>query len=139
MRPDFAQRIGSIRPRVPIPITPDGNVFFPVALSHLYSGESNVACENVYAGDKDTWMKGAFAKARAMGFNCALGSATSPERNLNGFVEIPKVEAVFRENNFPFAVGVIPFISTPILRWPMSHWQTATAYKSRTAARRKVR
>jgi hypothetical protein len=88
-------------------ITPDGNVFFPVALSHLYSGESDVACENVYGGDKEAWMKGAFAKARAMGFNCALGSATSPERNLNGFVEIPKVEALFRQNNFPFAVGVI--------------------------------
>ena len=88
-------------------VTPDGNVFFPVALSHLYSGESDVACRNVYGGDKDAWMKGSFVNARAMGFNCALGSATSPERNLNGFVEIPKVEALFRENNFPFAVGVI--------------------------------
>ncbi|TWU33247.1 hypothetical protein [Novipirellula artificiosorum] len=88
-------------------ITPEGNVFFPVALSHLYSGESDVACQNVYGGDKDAWMKDSFAKARAMGFNCALGSATSPERNLNGFVEIPKVEALFREHNFPFAVGVI--------------------------------
>lgn len=88
-------------------ITPDGNAFFPVALSHLYSGESNVACQNCYGGDKEAWMKDSFAKARAMGFNCALGSATSPERNLNGFVEIPKVEALFRENLFPFAVGVI--------------------------------
>ena len=88
-------------------VTPDGNVFFPVALSHLYSGETQLACQNVYGGDKDAWMKDSFAKARAMGFNCALGSATSPERNLNGFVEIPKVEALFRDNSFPFAVGVI--------------------------------
>ncbi|WP_146397455.1 hypothetical protein [Planctomycetes bacterium CA13] len=88
-------------------VTPDGNVFFPVALSHLYSGESDVACQNVYGGDKDAWMKDSLARARTMGFNCALGSATSPERNLNGFVEIPKVEALFREDNFPFAVGVI--------------------------------
>lgn len=88
-------------------ITPEGNGFFGVALSHLYSGESNVACGNVYGGDKDEWLRGSFDHARAMGFNCALGSATSPERNLNGFVDVAKAEALFREHNFPFAVGVI--------------------------------
>lgn len=88
-------------------VTPEGNVFFPVALSHLYSGESDVACQNVYGGDKENWLTDAFAKAKAMGFNCALGSATSPERNLNGFVDVARAEALFRENNFPYAVGVI--------------------------------
>jgi len=88
-------------------ITPDGNAFFAVALSHTFSGESNVACQNVYGGDSDAWLKGSFEKAKAMGFNCALGSATSPERNLNGFVDVPKAEKLFRDANFPFAVGVI--------------------------------
>ena len=88
-------------------ITPEGNVFFPVALSHLFSGESDLAAKNVYGGDADKWLTDSFAKARAMGFNCALGSATSPERNLNGFVDVEKAEALFRENNFPYAVGVI--------------------------------
>ncbi len=88
-------------------ITPDGNVFFPVALSHLYSGESDLAAKNVYGGDRDAWLRDSFAKAKAMGFNCALGSATSPERNLNGFVDVEKAEALFREHNFPYSVGVI--------------------------------
>jgi hypothetical protein len=88
-------------------ITPDGNAFFAVALSHMLSGESDVACQNVYGGDADAWLKGSFEKAREMGFNCALGSATSPERNLNGFVDVPKAEKLFRKANFPFAVGVI--------------------------------
>ena len=88
-------------------ITPDGNAFFGVALSHLFSGESDLACQNVYGGDADAWLADSFKKAREMGFNCALGSATSPERNLNGFVDIPKAEKLFREANFPFAVGVI--------------------------------
>ena len=88
-------------------ITPDGNVFFAVALSHLLSGESNAACDNVYGGDSEAWLKGSFEKAREMGFNCALGSATSPERNLNGFVNVRLAEKLFRENNFPYAVGVI--------------------------------
>ena len=88
-------------------ITPDGNAFFAVGLSHMLSGESDLACRNVYNGDADAWLKGSFERARAMGFNCALGSATSPERNLNGFVDVEKAEALFRDANFPFAVGVI--------------------------------
>ena len=88
-------------------ITPEGNAFFGIGLSHLYSGESDLAVKNVYGGDSDEWLVDSFNKARAMGFNCALGSATSPERNLNGFVDVEKAEALFRENNFPYAVGVI--------------------------------
>jgi hypothetical protein len=88
-------------------ITPEGNVFFAVALSHMLSGESDIACQNVYGGDTDAWLKGSLDKARKMGFNCALGSATSPERNLNGFVDVSKAEKLFREANFPYAVGVI--------------------------------
>ena len=34
-------------------ITPDGNAFFAVTLSHLFSGESDLACKNVYGGDVD--------------------------------------------------------------------------------------
>ena len=88
-------------------ITPEGNAFFGIGLSHLYSGESDLAVKNVYNGDSDKWLVDSFNKAREMGFNCALGSATSPERNLNGFVDVEKAEALFRENNFPYAVGVI--------------------------------
>jgi len=47
------------------------------------------------------------AKARELGFNCALGGATSPERNLNGYVDLPLSEKVFEEEMFPYAVGVI--------------------------------
>lgn len=88
-------------------INPLGNVFFPVALSHLYSGESKVPCENVYGGNEDLFYEDALKIYREMGFNCALGSATSPERNLNGFVNAEKAEQLFRENNFPYTVGVI--------------------------------
>lgn len=88
-------------------VTPEGNGFFPIGLSHMLSGESDLACKNVYGGDRVAWLKDSFAKAQAMGFNCALGSATSPERNLNGFVDVPAAEALFRENNFPYTVGVI--------------------------------
>ena len=88
-------------------ITPDGNAFFAVTLSHLYSGQSNVACKNLFGDDKDAWYRDSLKKAKELGFNCALGGVSSPERNLNGFIDIPKVEKIFKENNFPYAAGVI--------------------------------
>ena len=88
-------------------ITPEGNVFFPVGLSHMLSGESKTAAEKLFGDDKEAWIRDTLAKARAMGFNAALGGATSPERNLNGFVDVELAERIFREENFPYAAGVI--------------------------------
>jgi len=88
-------------------VTPDGNVFFPVALSHLLTGESYTAATNLFGDDKEEWIRDSLDKARAMGFNCALGGATSPERNLNGFVDLDLAESIFREEKFPYAAGVI--------------------------------
>lgn len=88
-------------------ITPEGNVFYPVALSHMLSGETRTAATKLFGDDKEAWVRDSVAKAREMGFNCALGGATSPERNLNGFVDLPLAEKVFEDLNFPYAVGVI--------------------------------
>ncbi len=88
-------------------ITPEGNVFFPIGLGHMLSGESRTAAEKLFGDDKEAWIRDSFGKARAMGFNCALGGATSPERNLNGFVDVELAESIFREESFPYAAGVI--------------------------------
>ncbi|MFC2089358.1 hypothetical protein ACFLT1_01175 [Bacteroidota bacterium] len=88
-------------------ITPEGNAFFALAISHLYSGDSDVACKNAFGDDHDKYYEESFERTRAMGFNCALGGATSPERNLNGFVDVEKAEQKFRDNHFPYTVGLI--------------------------------
>jgi len=88
-------------------ITPDGNVFFPVAMSHLLSGESYTAATSLFGDDQEAWIRDSLDKARAMGYNSALGGATSPERNLNGFVDLELAESIFREQKFPYAAGVI--------------------------------
>ncbi len=88
-------------------ITPDGNVFYPVALSHMLSGETRQAAQTLFGDDKEAWVRDSVTKARELGFNCALGGASSPERNLNGFVDLPLAEKVFEEEKFPYAVGVI--------------------------------
>jgi hypothetical protein len=88
-------------------VTPEGNVFFGVSLSHFYAGDSKVVSENVYGGDKRAFMEDTLKLCKEMGFNCALGSATSPERNLNGYVDFEMAESLFRKNDFPYTVGVI--------------------------------
>lgn len=88
-------------------ITPDGNAFYPVSMSHLLSGESYTAATSLFGDDKEAWIRDSLEKARDMGYNCALGGATSPERNLNGFVDIELAESIFQEEMFPYAAGVI--------------------------------
>ena len=88
-------------------ITPEGNAFFALSISHLYSGDSDVASKNAFGDDSNAYYEVSFERVKTMGFNCALGSATSPERNLNGFIDLDKAEQVFRDNNFPYTVGLI--------------------------------
>lgn len=88
-------------------ITPEGNVFFGVALSHMLSGETETAATINFGNNKEKWIRDSVRKARAMGYNCALGGASSPERNLNGFVDIALAERIFQEEKFPYAAGVI--------------------------------
>ncbi len=88
-------------------VTPDGNVFYPVVLSHMLSGETRTAAKTLFGNDKEAWVRDSVNKARDMGFNCALGGASSPERNLNGYVDLPLSEKVFEDMKFPYAVGVI--------------------------------
>ena len=73
----------------------------------MLSGESYTAATTLFGDDKEAWIRDSLGKARAMGFNCALGGATSPERNLNGFVDLEIAETVFQEEQFPYAAGVI--------------------------------
>ena len=88
-------------------VTPEGNVFFPVSMSHMLSGETYTAATNLFGDDKEAWIRDSLEKARAMGYNAALGGATSPERNLNGFVDVELAESIFQEEKFPYAAGVI--------------------------------
>ena len=88
-------------------VTPDGNVFYPVALSHMLSGETRTAAKTLFGDDKEAWVRDSVNKARDMGFNCALGGASSPERNLNGYVDLPLSEKVFEDMKFPYALCVI--------------------------------
>lgn len=87
-------------------ITPEGHAFFPVSLDHLLSGDSKFACEQIYGGDRVAWIRDSVAKYRALGFNCALAGAGSPERNLNNFVDIYEAEQIFREEHLPYAAGL---------------------------------
>lgn len=87
-------------------ITPDGNAFFPVSLSHIYTGDSQPTVRKLYGGDKDAWVEKWFDQMRSLGFNCALSGATSQCRDPQGYVNVEKVEALYRRESFPYAVGL---------------------------------
>ena len=87
-------------------ITPEGNAFFPVSLSHIYTGNSQPTVQKLYNGDKDAWIEKWFDQTQALGFNCALAGATSKCRDHQGYVDVEKVEALFRRESFPYAAGL---------------------------------
>lgn len=87
-------------------VTPGGNAFFPVSLSHPYTGNSRETVRRLYGGDQAAWMDDWLGRTRALGFNCALGGATSNCRNSNGYVDVERAEALFRRESFPYAVGL---------------------------------
>ena len=37
-------------------VNPDGNVFYPVALSHMLSGETRTAAKTLFGDDKEAWI-----------------------------------------------------------------------------------
>ncbi len=87
-------------------INPEGNVFFPVALSHPFTGESAYVCKEQYDGNYQNYAEDAFEKLLNLGFNCSLSEHTSPERNLNGFVQADPILHLFEKHNFPYTVGI---------------------------------
>jgi len=87
-------------------VTPEGNAFFPVSLAHIYTGNSRETVQRLYGGDQAAWMEDWLGRTRTLGFNCALGGATSSCRNSNGYVDVERAEALFRRESFPYAVGL---------------------------------
>ena len=87
-------------------ITPEGNAFFPVSLAHIYTGNSQPTVQKLHDGDKEAWIEKWFGQMRGLGFNCALAGVTSQCRDPQGYVEVEKVEALFRRESFPYTVGL---------------------------------
>ena len=87
-------------------ITPGGTAFFPVSLAHIYTGNSQPTVQKLHDGDKDAWIEKRFGQMRALGFNCALAGVTSQCRDPKGYVEVEKVESLFRRESFPYAAGL---------------------------------
>lgn len=98
-------------------IDPLGNGFFPLGISHLFSGDSEPTVKQLYDYDQAAWMRDWFDKYRSLGFNCAPAGATSPCRDKAGFVDLEYAEDLFTENDFPFAAGVWQFPHPAELRF----------------------
>ena len=87
-------------------VTPDGHAFVAVALSHPFTGETRYVCQDHFGGDYERYVRDSFDKLVDLGFNCSLSEHTSPERNLNGFVQPGPIVEVFERHRFPYSVGI---------------------------------
>lgn len=87
-------------------INPEGNVLFPVALSHPFTGESAYVCREQFDGNYQNYVEDSFEKLLNLGFNCSLSGHTSPERNRNAFVQADPILNLFEKHNFPYLVGI---------------------------------
>ena len=98
-------------------IDPEGNGFFPLGISHIYSSDNETTVKDHYHYDQKAWVKDWFEKYRELGYNCAPAGATSPCRDKQGFVDVEYIEEYFVEHKFPFVTGVWQFPHPAELRF----------------------
>ena len=87
-------------------ISPLGNAFTAIALSHPYTGETKYIYESIYNGDYAAYISDSFDKLKDLGFNCSLADFSSPERNRNDFIKEKPVIDLFEKHTFPYIVGI---------------------------------
>ena len=98
-------------------IDPEGNGFFPLGISHIYSSDNETTVKDHYGYDQKAWVHDWFEKYRELGYNCAPAGATSPCRDKQGFVDVEHIEEYFVAHRFPFVAGVWQFPHPAELRF----------------------
>ena len=123
-------------------IDPEGNGFFPLGISHIYSSDNETTVKDHYDYDQKAWVKDWFEKYRELGYNCAPAGGTSPCRDKQGFVDLEFVEQYFVDHKFPFVTGVWQFPHPAELRFDQERqdiFQQLPRRPCRTARRAHLR
>lgn len=90
-------------------VTPEGNAFHGIGISHPITGFSQAAVRFTFNGDQEAWLKSSIQRMKDLGFNCVWSGPYCPERVTNNFVDKELAEKVFREAEIPY-VFPIPLI-----------------------------
>lgn len=87
-------------------VTPEGNGFYGIGLSHPVTGFSEGAVTHSYKGNQEAWLRDGIRKMRDLGYNCVWSGPYSTERIRRGFVDTELAERVYREEKIPHAIHV---------------------------------
>ena len=85
-------------------VTPEGNAFFGIGLSHPVTSFSQGAVTFSYNGNQEAWLRDGIKKMRDLGYNCVWSGPYSTERIRLGFVDTDLAERVYREEKIPHAI-----------------------------------
>lgn len=85
-------------------ISPEGNGFFGIGLSHPVTGFSKGTVTYSYNGDQESWLRDGIKKMRELGYNCVWSGPYSTERARFGYVDYALAERVYREEKIPHAI-----------------------------------
>lgn len=87
-------------------VTPEGNGFYGIGISHPSSSFSKGAVNFAYNGDQEEFFRDGVEKMKALGYNCAWGGPYSQERIREGFIDPEIAVKVYKEAKFPYALHV---------------------------------
>jgi len=87
-------------------VTPEGNGFFGIAISHPVTSFQKGAVNFTYNGDQEAWLRDGIEKMQELGYNCVWSGPYSQERIREGFVDAKLAERIYREANIPHGLHI---------------------------------
>ncbi|MEM9157416.1 MAG: hypothetical protein AAGB46_00095 [Verrucomicrobiota bacterium] len=87
-------------------VTPEGNAFWGIGMSHPVTGWTEGAVTFVYNGDQEAWFKDTVKRMKDLGYNCVWSGPYCPERARSGFIDKRLAEKVFKDAEIPYGYPV---------------------------------
>ena len=87
-------------------VTPEGNAFFGIGISHPVGSMSEGAITLAHGGSQEQWMREGIPEMRDLEFNCVWSGPYSLERIRFGNIDADLADRVYRESKIPYAIHV---------------------------------
>lgn len=87
-------------------ITPDGNGFFGLGISHPTTSRSEGAVLFAYNKSQEKWIGDGVDIMKNLGYNCVWTGPYTSDRNRDGFIDTELAEKIYKEKKIAYAVQI---------------------------------
>lgn len=87
-------------------VTPEGNAFWGIGMSHPVTGWTQGAVTFIYDGNQEAWFRDTIKRMQDLGYNCVWSGPYCPERARSGFIDKRLAEKVFKDASIPYGYPV---------------------------------